>query len=79
MSNNKLIVLSEKEFNKLSRESLFKKGGTLTKSKLKYCTGKYNASIIGTEIKPINQDIRCIYAVKRRDSDGLFYQLKSAN
>ena len=70
-------VLTEKMANKLMIESLFKSGGTLSKSDLPYCTGRYNESIIGKELTPCSSDIRCIYAVKKYGSDGKYYQLRS--
>ena len=72
-----MIVLTEKEANKVLVESLFKSGGTLSKGVLPYCTGKYNETILGKEINPCSSDVKCIYAVKKYDSDGKYYQLRS--
>lgn len=74
----KMKVLSKREFNKLQRESLFKAGGTLTESKLPYCTGKYKKSIIGRDLKPCGSEFKAIYAVAKSDRYGTYYQLRSA-
>ena len=71
-------VLSKCEFNKLSVDSLFKGGRTITENKaLPYCTGKYDKSIIGSEIQ-VSDDVRAVFAVAKSDRNGTYYQLRFA-
>jgi hypothetical protein len=67
-------VLSKKEYNNRIIEGLFSKGGTLACKKEKFCTGKYNETIIGSEVVNL-EGVSIVWAESRKDKEGKYYTL----
>jgi len=70
-----MIVITKRKAMKMITDSLFTKGGTLNKSSLPFCTGKYN-NMLGQEVVDI-EGIAAVYQESRRDKDGQYYKLLS--
>jgi len=71
-----MIVLNKRQKEAAILDSLFNPGGTLAcLKKERYCTGKYQKTVIGKEITPCSADIRVIWAERRTDRDGAYYAL----
>ena len=60
---------------KMITDSLFTKGGTLNKSTVPFCNGKYS-NMLGQEVVDI-EGIAAVYQESRRDKDGQYYKLLS--
>jgi len=71
-----MIVLSKKQAQSKSIESLFENNGTFTlHDKRVFCTGLYQKSIIGREVVNID-GVRLVYAEKKYNKyDGGYYKL----
>jgi len=70
-----MIVLSKKQAQSKSIESLFENNGTFTlHDKRVFCTGRYQKTIIGREVVNID-GVRLVYAEKHGSNDSGYYKL----
>ena len=72
-------VLTKKQAEEESSKSLFQKGGTfITRNKKRFCTGKYNASIIGRELDSSADIYNAVWAEPHYDKEGKYFVLYCA-
>lgn len=70
-----MLVITKKEAEKKSLESLFKSGGTVTMNEKRvFCTGKYNEKIIGGQVVDL-PTVSMVWAERRSGSDGAYFRL----
>jgi hypothetical protein len=70
-----MLVLTKREVEKKSLESLFNNCGTFTiKEKRVFCTGRYKESIIGSQVVDL-PGVKYVFGEKRYSSDGSYVKL----